>query len=624
VAIDVEELENAQDQDLREVAAGRNESPLDRAKATLKGYSDRLQQLQAEPEESWRARHGARLAQSGGTFGERFGLPAGQQQNPEAQIRASRNAELTNARNAYNTQRSVVADLEKEGRGGLNPYQQWQQGQSELRQKAQEAAKQAAYDKWVYDKAVSIATQNRLNVATATQMERDQALQSHREYEAAFKAWQPSWNQYMQDRRQAEMNARSLAGFERGVYGTGQGATTTQRGQDIRAETGLARTLASQAGQNIRSKQFAPPGTAQSLETLIRERWRAAGRTLPKDWHVPSEQVFLQSPETAAIQGGLLGSAMAGPREYMQPPQFRTAAELGWLPEYSGAPPPTFNSPYSTASIYGTAGQIGGYSGLSGIGPAGSVVPRPYGGASPTVGVPITNHPNQAQLAQIAEAAQKQGFDDDAVRAILAVAVTEGGMTVKLGDAGQSHGAFQFHAGGQLPAFARAAGIPPEEAAAMLQQQPLAGVDWALQNYLGSAVRRGQEMGLVGPDLATYAQRHGQVSVSPETAGANYNALFGEGTPATAAAAAQYPAAFGMDVPDPYLVAQGYDFLPPSLMGAPSGYGPPPSAYGGVPAMPNGWGAGMPYGPGAIPRNFTSRAEMESYCDENEDDPACD
>lgn len=131
-------------------------------------------------------------------------------------------------------------------------------------------------------------------------------------------------------------------------------------------------------------------------------------------------------------------------------------------------------------------------------------------------------------LRRVYQDARAAGLDDEGARVAAAVAATEHGYEGALGDNGQSAGTFQLYAGGQLPAYAASAGIGVEEAKRRLQRDPHAANDWALSTYLGDAIRRGQAAGLHGADLATYAQRTGQVSVSPERAGANYRTIADE------------------------------------------------------------------------------------------------
>ncbi|HKA83089.1 MAG TPA: hypothetical protein VKD21_04465 [Acidimicrobiales bacterium] len=134
-------------------------------------------------------------------------------------------------------------------------------------------------------------------------------------------------------------------------------------------------------------------------------------------------------------------------------------------------------------------------------------------------------------LQQVYQDALASGLDEEGARAAVAVAATEGGYTGNLGDNGQSAGTFQLYSGGQLPGYASSQGMGTQQAIAYLQRNPHAANRWALSGYLGNAIRRGQQAGLRGPGLATYAQQHGQVSVSPERAGQNYQQIFSPGGP---------------------------------------------------------------------------------------------
>lgn len=121
---------------------------------------------------------------------------------------------------------------------------------------------------------------------------------------------------------------------------------------------------------------------------------------------------------------------------------------------------------------------------------------------------------------------------DQGQKALQAVLVTEGGLAGARGDEGKSAGPLQFFEGGQLANFARQMGQTLEQAKQYVEEHPLEAIRWAIgtaQNpgYLGAAIAEGIAKGLTGADLATYAQRHGQVSVSPERAGQNYDAMFG-------------------------------------------------------------------------------------------------
>jgi len=162
---------------------------------------------------------------------------------------------------------------------------------------------------------------------------------------------------------------------------------------------------------------------------------------------------------------------------------------------------------------------------LSGGGPAGGLTDRAQqilGGAADAAGA----------------------FGGDAARAVQSVLVTEGGMNNARGDSGDSAGPLQFYGGpggGQLNNLANQLGMGLDQAKQWVENNPVAAVQWALGSpdapgYLGKALLEGARRGLSGPDLATFIQRTGQVSVSPERAGANYQNLFGQGQDAVRAA----------------------------------------------------------------------------------------
>lgn len=210
--------------------------------------------------------------------------------------------------------------------------------------------------------------------------------------------------------------------------------------------------------------------------------------------------------------------------------------------------------------------------------PAGGAFPR-----APAGGVPAGVAPSLetgSGLGRVYADARAAGLDEEGARAAVAVAATEGGMTGTQGDTaiGGSRGTFQLYfGGGQGNNYARARGISEAQADAELARDPHAANQWALGGYLGQAIRQGQAMGLRGPELATYAQRYGQVSVSPERAGANYQsaqAALG-GTPDERTVATSFP---GVEAPSaafqPRLASTGA-FSPVSDAGALEGDRPP-------------------------------------------------
>ena len=134
-------------------------------------------------------------------------------------------------------------------------------------------------------------------------------------------------------------------------------------------------------------------------------------------------------------------------------------------------------------------------------------------------------------LDRIGQIAKDSGLGDEGARVAQAIAVTEGGLSGAVGDldGGGSYGPFQFYWQGQLANFAAANGVDLKRAGELAISSPDEAARWALTNYLGQAIKRGMDQGLSGPELATFAQQYGQVSVSPERAGQNYQALFPAG-----------------------------------------------------------------------------------------------
>ena len=136
-------------------------------------------------------------------------------------------------------------------------------------------------------------------------------------------------------------------------------------------------------------------------------------------------------------------------------------------------------------------------------------------------------------LNDVGNIALQAGLSPQGAYAAMAIAKTEGGLNGGVGDNGQSFGPFQFYTGGQLKNFAQAMGVSMAEAGQIARTEPEVAARWALQpgGYLGDTLRTGERSGLSGADLATFGQRYGQVSVSPERAGQNYSQLFAGGTP---------------------------------------------------------------------------------------------
>lgn len=138
-------------------------------------------------------------------------------------------------------------------------------------------------------------------------------------------------------------------------------------------------------------------------------------------------------------------------------------------------------------------------------------------------------------LGAAANAALRAGLGEEGARVVQAILKTEGGLYGDRGDVDAfkkgdfSAGPLQFFTGGQLGNLARELGLSVQEAGEWVDAHPLEATEWGIKGYLGNAIRRGIEAGLRGSDLATFAQRTGQVSESPERAGRNYSALFSAG-----------------------------------------------------------------------------------------------
>lgn len=153
---------------------------------------------------------------------------------------------------------------------------------------------------------------------------------------------------------------------------------------------------------------------------------------------------------------------------------------------------------------------------------------------------------NIEEMRAKALALAKAMFGDEGERQLNTTFDVEGGWTGRVGDTPQSAinpvyggggqtsavgswGPLQFYGpGGQLNNFAAAKGIKNlVEAGRYAVANPVEAVEWALNNYYGNALRAGMDLGLRGPELATYIQRYGQVSVRPERAGEVYRRLYG-------------------------------------------------------------------------------------------------
>jgi murein DD-endopeptidase MepM/ murein hydrolase activator NlpD len=96
-------------------------------------------------------------------------------------------------------------------------------------------------------------------------------------------------------------------------------------------------------------------------------------------------------------------------------------------------------------------------------------------------------------------------------RAAAAIALSEGadGDLTQPGSGG-ARGPFQFDPGGELPNYAHYLHKSLEEAGDYAGENPLDAARWALEGYLGDALREGLNEDLHGADLAEYGSREGQ------------------------------------------------------------------------------------------------------------------
>jgi hypothetical protein len=195
--------------------------------------------------------------------------------------------------------------------------------------------------------------------------------------------------------------------------------------------------------------------------------------------------------------------------------------------------------------------------------------PAPAPGAEVVVEAPTTwadgtpmDDKSQRQ-ARVYQIFREEGHDAEGARVAVAVTEQEGGLygAVNRTDPGGSYGPFQLNAGGGefnnfVPWVSEYLGRPVsrEEAFALAADIDLSS-RFAARNYLGNTIKRGQAQNIHGSDLATYAQRYGQVSVQPWVAGQHYGRMFATEDP--------FEAALAVAVPKPGTRAKANAQLPP-------------------------------------------------------------
>lgn len=100
----------------------------------------------------------------------------------------------------------------------------------------------------------------------------------------------------------------------------------------------------------------------------------------------------------------------------------------------------------------------------------------------------------------------------DFAKAAMAISASETGGGANLSEIGGTgaQGPFQFDPGGELRNFAKFLGVTVDQAGAIARSQPMLAAKWALEGYLGDAIKQGLSQGLTGSALANYGSRVGQ------------------------------------------------------------------------------------------------------------------
>lgn len=114
-------------------------------------------------------------------------------------------------------------------------------------------------------------------------------------------------------------------------------------------------------------------------------------------------------------------------------------------------------------------------------------------------------------IAQVAALATSiGGVDFGRAAAAISASETGGGRSLLEQGGTGAVGPFQFDPGGELKNFARDLHVSISEAARIAMAEPMKAAAWALQGYLGTALRAGIGQGLSGADLAMFGSRYGQ------------------------------------------------------------------------------------------------------------------
>ena len=302
------------------------------------------------------------------------------------------------------------------------------------------------------------------------------------------------------------------------------------RNPTLREAVDIARTVGfdEQGGMNGLANQKRLMDAMDVPTRVVGPDWQAFAREAstgnPVTISTPGHYYYADSynPQTGQFHVGRSGTDLRGGSEWMTREQMesRMGAADGALfadnPSVSapsttrpGAPMSSQNLTQTTASMSGGGNADGG------------------------------NLTDRARTLLQAGADAAARFGGDAAKAVQAVLVTEGGLNNARGDSGSSAGPLQFFGeeggrGGQLNQLANFLGTSLEGARQWAEQHAAEAIQWAIgtpekPGYLGAAIISGLQQGRSGADLATFIQRTGQVSVSPERAGQNYDALFSGG-----------------------------------------------------------------------------------------------
>lgn len=376
---------------------------------------------------------------------------------------------------------------------------------------------QAEYDNALKAQAAGTAGSNaRVNASKAL------LDASTRQYvEQVYNPHKAARSAYEFDVTQLGLRERAKVDFATDVYTTEQAALTSQRNRD----SSFIQKIGSDIGSAMieMGKNTLNPQLAKALEAALRERFRAAGIRLPKEWSIGGQQTGIIPPEIAHAIGRIRAEEMLPGREMAEKPQYEDLTSLP-TPQRPGPLEPS--SP-QTSTL--TPEQLVDVGRRAGVPDASGIVQPTFQGIPENLrqGAPgLPGAPAGAGTGATGEGAARVdavarglGLTEDQRRVVHAVIASEGGYgSGKAVGGEQSFGALKFlRDRGQLPGFAAFAGVDQDQAAALLQQDPLAGLEYALRpgGYLRRAMDAGVAANKTGPELAVYVSRHGQIPAEP-------------------------------------------------------------------------------------------------------------